>query len=383
MRTLFDLLRSARGRSFLEARGVLADPDAFLRTLRPPSNEGLNSLLGLESGSSLVYVGQQVCCDYADSVTRKLLAARDLAGSDGIGAGVLWHDMDRAGSDDLSMRIVLPLGGERTSIRLAPRSLREREPRFIEVERAGVEEALRRIGAWIGQGLPKERRADARSKLSRLGEALLATRIETLADVNHALTSFLLREHLSFEAPSALVSEVAGRHLLTETINDCLGSIDDFIAVINEAIGDLIANEVDPQVHPLAPDYLPLRYSCPRDGSRLRLAREASGQAQFAVGTCRCGAAYRFHLGGPSISLGELESTGRWSPDISLPTYLNDLASGVVAGRSSALYGLVLNQALRRVLGRRPIPAFVPTESTDTDAMRDPSGSLLYEYLAG
>jgi hypothetical protein len=278
---------------------------------------------------------------------------------------------------------MLPLGRDRTSIRLAPRSLREREPRFIEVERADVEEALRRIGAWIGQGLPKERRAEARSKLSRLGEALLGARIETLADVNQALASFLLREQLSFEAPSALVSEVAERRLLTETINDCLGSIDDFIAVINEAIEDLIAHDVDPQVRPLPPDYLPLRYSCPRDGSRLRLTREVSGGEQFAVSTCSCGVAYRFLLGGYSISLGELESTGRWSPDISLPTYLNDLASGMIAGRSSALYGLVLNEALRRVLGRRPIPALVPAEPPDTDPIRHPSGSLLYEYLAG
>jgi hypothetical protein len=55
----------------------------------------------------------------------------------------------------------------------------------------------------------------------------------------------------------------------------------------------------------------------------------------------------------------------------------------MVAGRSSALYGLVLNEALRRVLGRRPIPALVPAEPSDTDAMRNQSGSLLYEYLAG
>jgi hypothetical protein len=383
MRSLHDLLRSVRGRSFLEARGVLTDPDSFKGLLRPPPNDGLNSLLGLESGSVLVYVGQQVCCDYPGSVTRKLLAARDLTSGDGVAAGLLWHDMDRAGSEELGMRIVLPLGGDRTSIRLAPRSQREREPRFIEVEGADVSEAIRRIGAWIGQGLPKERRAEARAKVSRLGEALLDARVDTLADLSHALSSFLLREQLSFEAPSAFVSEVTGRHLLTESINDCLGCIDDFIAVTNEAIEDLIANEVDPQVRPLSSDYLPLHYSCPSDGSRLRLTREANGRDQFAVSTCRCGASYRFHLGGGPVSLGELESTGRWSPDISLPIHLSELASGMVAGRSSALYGLVLNQGLRRALGREPIPALVPAEHPDTDAAGQPPDTLLYEYLAG
>jgi hypothetical protein len=383
MRSLSDLLRSADGRSFLEARGVLADPSAFLELLRPPAHEGLNLLLGLGSESTLVYVGQQVCCDYPNSVKRKFIAARDLIGHDGHRAGILWHDMDRTGSDELAMRILLPLGGERTSIRLASRSLREREPRFIEVERDDLEEVLRRIGAWIGQGLPKERRRAARSRLSGLAEALLGVRVESLAEANRALASLLLRDHLSFDPPSAFVSELAERSLLTGTINDCLASIDDFIAVLNDVIDELIAHDVDPLIRALPSDYLPLHYSCSRDGSRLRLTREHRGTDQFAVGTCHCGVTYRFHLGSRSPSLGELESTDRWSPDISLPIHLNDLASGFVAGRSSALYGLALNEVLTRVLGRRPIPALVPPEPSNMDTNQHGAGSLLYDYLAG
>src|SRR5918996_6401185 len=123
MHSLSDLLRSADGHSFLEARGVFADPRAFLEGLRPPADDRLNQLLELPAGSALVYVGQQVCCDIPNSVKRKFLAASDLARQGGH-AGVLWHDMDRAGSDELAMRIFLPLGGDRTSIRLVPRSLR-------------------------------------------------------------------------------------------------------------------------------------------------------------------------------------------------------------------------------------------------------------------
>jgi hypothetical protein len=382
MLSLSDLLRSVDGQSFLEARGVFADPGAFLESLREPVDDRLSRLLELPSGAGLVYVGQQACCDYHDSVTRKFLAARDLTRQGRHASAVLWHDMDRAGSDELAMRIQLPLGGEQTSIRLVPRSLREREPRFIEVGRGDLEEVLRRIEAWIGQGLPKERRPAARARLSLLSERLLEAPVETLAEANRALASWLLREHLSFEAPSAFVSELAERHLLTEAINDCLANIDDFIAVVNEAIDELIAEDVDPKVRPLRPDYLPLRYSCPRDGSRFPLAGERRGADRFAVGTCGCGATYRFHLGGPSPSLGELDSTDRWSPDVSLPIYLNDLAAGLVAGPSSGLYGLVLNAALRRALGRRPIPALIPTEPPTGDGDRDAPGSLLYEYLA-
>lgn len=382
MLSLSDLLRSVEGRSFLEARGVFADPGAFLESIRQPVDDRLNRLLGLPPGAVLVYVGQQACCDSSNSVTRKFLAARDLARQGRHAAGVLWHDMDRTGSDELAMRILLPLGAKETSIRLVPRSLREREPRFIEVDRGDLEEVLRRVGAWIGQGLPKERRPVARERLLRLSERLLEARVTTLAQANRALASWLLREHLSFDPPSAFISELAGRRLLTEAINDCLASIDDFIVAVNEAIDELIAEDVDPKVRPLRPDYLPLRYSCPRDGSRFPLAREQRGADRFAVGTCGCGATYRFHLGGASPSLGELDSTDRWSPDISLPIYLNDLAGGFVAGRSSGLYGLVLNAALSRVLGRRPIPALVPPEPPTGEGDQHAPGSLLYEYLA-
>lgn len=47
---------------------------------------------------------------------------------------------------------------------------------------------------------------------------------------------------------------------------------------------------------------------------------------------------------------------------MTLPVYLNAYVSGVVAGRSTALYGLVLDEVLRKVLGSRPIPMMVPPQ---------------------
>jgi hypothetical protein len=98
---------------------------------------------------------------------------------------------------------------------------------------------------------------------------------------------------------------------------------------------------------------------------------------------CSCGARRRFHLGGRELSLGELEATGRWSPDVTLPVYLNDLAGGVVVGRSSALYGLVLDDVLERVLGRSPIPMLVPEDLAAVLAEEPAVDSVLYDYLVG
>jgi hypothetical protein len=78
--------------------------------------------------------------------------------------------------------------------------------------------------------------------------------------------------------------------------------------------------------------------------------------------------------------LAEMVATGRWSPDVCLPLYLNDLTSGWVAGRSTALYTLVLHEVQRRVLGKRPVPVLVPPALVDR---RSNEARLVYDYLAG
>jgi hypothetical protein len=93
--------------------------------------------------------------------------------------------------------------------------------------------------------------------------------------------------------------------------------------------------------------------------------RERRGRDLFAVATCRCGQNYAFHLGSGRAMLAELAATGRWSIDVSMPVHHNDLASGWIVGRSTALYGLVFNEVLSRVLGRTPIPMLAPAELAD------------------
>jgi hypothetical protein len=93
--------------------------------------------------------------------------------------------------------------------------------------------------------------------------------------------------------------------------------------------------------------------------------------------------AYRFHLGQDRLSMAEIVPTQRWSPDVTLPLLMKGYVSGLVAGRSSALYGLVLNEVLTRVWGERPVPMLVPERCKARADAPEQVDSLLYTYLTG
>lgn len=103
----------------------------------------------------------------------------------------------------------------------------------------------------------------------------------------------------------------------------------DFIAVFNESVASLTAMGINPQVGPLADDYLPLYYSCDADGKRLRLRHLLVGTDHFAITRCACGADYSFPLGGSTLSVAALAQTQRWSPDVSVTLLQNDLLVGL------------------------------------------------------
>jgi hypothetical protein len=374
VRGLADLLASAAGRAFLESRGVALERAAFVERVRPPARGGLVDLLGLEPGRAPVYVAHQTHVDFRRSVVSKLRAARDLDG-DPVTSVMLWLDTDRIGSDKASTTVTWP-SGEDGAFRLVPYRLRNLESRFAPVDSERLDALVAQLGLWAGDG--------AEERLRRLAAAVVEGAPATLAEATRALASFLLREQLAFSPPSAFVSTLVARGLLSATLADALGALDDVVRVFNGAVADLVAADVDPQVHPLGDDYLPLNYSCEACGARRRLRHERRGADHFAALDCSCGESRRFHLGrGTELSLGELAPTGRWSTDVTLPVYVNDLASGLVAGRSSALYGLVLDEVLEKALGRSPIPMLVP-EDLAAELRAEPEvDSVLYDYLVG
>jgi hypothetical protein len=375
MRTLADLLASSEGRALLEGRRVFTSAEAFVERLEPPANDGLIRLLRLDPKALPVYAAHQIKADYPESVTAKLRTARELdRGYREVAGTLVWLDLDRAGADRLTTAIHLRGRSGTLRIRLSSRRHDDKEVRFVPVERSQLEEAVRKLGAWA-----RQQGTQAAERQGRLGAALLGSVPTTLRDTNLAVTSFLLRDHLGWEAPSVLVSTLAGDGLLTGLIDEVVNRIDDVITVWGAAVESLAADDIDPQVRVLTTDYLPLHYSCDRDGRRCSLRHQRRGAEHLAITTCVCGAEYEFPLGTTSLSIAGLAATGRWSPDVTLPIYLNDLASGVVAGRSSALYGLVLNEVVEKVLGRPSIPILVPSELS---AAQSDADTLLQEYLA-
>jgi hypothetical protein len=369
MRSLADLMAASDGRAFLRERGVALSVDEFVDRLRSPARDGLREAAAPEKP---VYTAHQVQCDYAASVTSKLRALGEVGGRQGVAAIALWLDMDRSGSNKLSTSIVWPEGG---SVRLAPQRFKEREPRFIPVDRARLEDVAAQLEAWARSvgAAPERHRA--------LVVALLEDDVRTLAEASLRLTTTLLREHLGLDVGSTLVSDLAAGGLLTPGIDAVLADLDGFVSVFNASVDALVAADVDPQVRHLPEGYLPLRYSCATCGARCALVHRRHGAEHLAEATCRsCGTEHRFHLGTATPSAAEVMATARWSTDVTLPAYLNDLVSGVVVGRSSALYGLILNEVVAKILGSAPVPMLVPPDLGEVLG-EDPTGSLVHEYL--
>ncbi len=140
---------------------------------------------------------------------------------------------------------------------------------------------------------------------------------------------------------------------------------------------------INPQVKPLPDHYLPLFFSCQVDNRRLRLYHHLDNNDHYAVSRCKCGQEYSFYLGQNTLSIAEIVQTNKWSPDVCFPIFFNDLVSGFVAGKSSALYLIVMNAVLRKVLAKTPVPILVPV---NLELKRDSSlqfDSLIHRYIAG
>jgi hypothetical protein len=124
-----------------------------------------------------------------------------------------------------------------------------------------------------------------------------------------------------------------------------------------------------------------LFYSCDQDDLRFRLHHIIEGDEHIAIGACGSQHIHKFYLGKDTLSIDSLAQTGRWSPDVFLPGFFNDMVSGFVAGRSSAIYLIVLNAVLRQVLGKSPVPVLVPESLAEPNNSPDQIDSLIYSYF--
>lgn len=372
---LAGLLGTAHGRALLREQGLFLSAADFVDALAEPVSP---SRLG-PPATRIVYTPHQLYADYPWSVVVKLQALAALPRRPNLALVAVWMDTDRCGADRYAVRMGWPHGDRVTTIRVSPHAYDGIETRFAPIHVPTLNHAFTTLGENVGQ-LPRDRRAAAASRLRELHAVVEAGRPATLAELNFVITQVLLTRGLAIDLPPLLLSDVLGDPGLIAQVTQFTNRLDEVVAVFNEAVRGLRGLGIDPQVKELPADYFPLRFSCPADGRRLRLHREHRGGVTIATSTCHCGKRYEFVLGHGSAELAEIIATGRWSPDVCLLLHLNDLTSGWVAGRSTALYTLVLHEVQRRVLGKRPVPVLVPPALVDR---RSNEARLVYDFLAG
>ncbi len=380
MQTLADLLNSAEGLSFLESEGVYVEQQGFKDRLRRPVKPNLADDFHTDN-TKLICSGQQIYVDYQQSVLSKIEVLRHMEGEKDLFPFFIWVDTDRSGSDSLVTKLAWPGPSKKGPITILPPGTREVETRFAAIDSSQLSSAIARLETHLRQS--GEKKEGAKDKYLQLRPFFTNGHSETLSEFNLRLTNFLLTQVLGFTPRSVTLSGLLDKEYILDEVSLFVDRVGDVVQVFNEARGSLAEKGIDPQVRPLDEGYLPLFYSCDVDDTRLRLYHYVDGTDHFAVGACKCGQDYRFFLGSGRLSIAEITETDRWSPDVCFPIFFNDLVSGFVAGKSSAIYLIVLNQVLRQVLDKTPVPILVP-KSLGMNGSEPPQiDSLIYRYFAG
>lgn len=374
MRLLKDLLNSREGKQFLQLKGVYTDSKDFKAHLNPPVLPGLRQ--PLRSDNALpIYSGQQLYVDYRQSVLAKVYALQEFNREAEIDAFFIWLDTDRSGSDKLITKFKWPTNQK--GIRFVSDKTDAIEIRYVQMNAIKLQKAFDQLRSFVLED--KQDRERKLLRLSKLRESVISQQPETLSAFNYQLTEFLFRHQFGYFPRSLLMSDLLSKDLFIEQANDFLNQRLAVLHEFNSAIQELEQEGIAPQVSLLDEDYLPFHYTCPHDYRRLRLVHEKHDTSHFATAICKCGEVYHFHLGENLLSIEQIAATRHWSLDVCLPIFINDFVSGYVAGKSSALYGIVLNRVLEKALGKRPVPIYVPS-SLEQDCV-DTADSLIYSYF--
>jgi hypothetical protein len=378
MKTLKDLTTTVAGLRFLESEGVFTDQQDFKARLKKPVKPDLADELG--TNKKLVCSGQQVYVDYQQSVLSKIELLQEMEQDENLFPFFLWVDTDRSGSDNLITKLAWPEASKKGPVTILPPRSREIEARFVCLDRSQLTSAADKLETHLRQA--EEHVEGAKERYEQLRDIFTDRTPDALSQFNLRLTDFLLNNVFGYMPRSVMLSDLLRKEGFLEEIDLFVSHIADVVKLFNWGVERLAAQGIDPQVRPLPEHYLPLFFSCEVDDTRLRLHHHVDGEDHFAVTGCKCGQEYRFYLGRRELSVAEITRTDRWSPDVCFPIFVNDLVSGYVAGKSSAIYLMVMNQVLRYTLNKEAVPIMVPNGLAMTESNRAQFDSLIYRYLA-
>ncbi|MEA2690367.1 MAG: hypothetical protein QOD51_2974, partial [Candidatus Eremiobacteraeota bacterium] len=183
-------------------------------------------------------------------------------------------------------------------------------------------------------------------------------RARNAAEFNATWSARTFRE-LGFRTPLLSLSELLAHDAVLPSVADTLALFVQHNALVTESIADVLRLDTDRTI-PFAekePGHVPLALAGARDGVRRPMRAERRGTDWWLVTR---GGDEAFNVGrGDASALEEMLRSvrGRWSPDVFVPIFLFRLgAAGIVSGRGSIRYSLVVAHVMRRLFGEAHAP---------------------------
>lgn len=313
------------------------------------------------------FAGQQPYVDYYPAVLAKLDALESCGGASFYGFG----DYAPFGSDPWMARtqvpsVSVPDGVLRLHFYRAMSNHRGKDLRFVpppdSAAIAAVAEKLKGMITHTARCLPQEfPRREAFARLRTLLEEYEEARCRARnAGEFNSIWSARVFHRLGFRLPLVLLSELLSHHELLPSIAGTLAAFikhnDLFIESVNEALEFDDGKNLN--FGAKAPGHVPLALADARSGVRRRLRLKRSGADWLLIGTSETEEV--FNVG--RADAGALEEllrglSGRWSLDVFAPIFLFRLGvAGIINGRGSIRYSLVLAHVIERLFGERHVP---------------------------
>lgn len=352
--TFVDVVRSMPSNAVL-ARAVQDSANDFADAA------GIARTVALDDGP-IAFGGQQPYVDYYPAVPVKLDALESCGGS----SFYAFADYAPLGSDLWMNRTKLPsLSSANGVLQLSfCRSLRGwegRDLRFVPApdweHLAHVAEKLKGVITEAARQVPFAKSA-AYARLRELMTFYEASRVRarSLGEFNSFVSARLFR-HLGFTLPIVSLSALLARDELLPSIGETLAVFIREHALVVDAVAEAMAHDGGGELHFTRKEigHVPLAITSAEDGVRRGVRLVMQGDDHLLVAgneTFNTGRADAESLAALLVQL-----RGRWSLDIFAPLFLFRLGiAGIVNGRGSVRYSLVLGHVMQRLFGERHVP---------------------------
>jgi hypothetical protein len=368
-------------RTFISSVQAMPPNAALARAVRASANDfadaaGIARPLMVDEGP-IAFAGQQPYVDYYPAVPVKLDALAACGGA----SFYAFADYAPLGSDPWMSRTELPSvaavdGVLRLAFVRSSRAWQGRDLRFVPPPDASLLALIReKLKGMITEAARHATfaKSDAYAHLRELmaGYEEARTRAHSLGEFS-AMASARLFHRLGFSLPFVSLSDLLGRDELLPSIAETFALFIRERALVVEAVNEAMAYDDRGELHftRKESDHVPLAIADAEDGIRRAVRLVMKGEDHLLV------------AGGETFNAGRADAAslvallrqlhGRWSLDVFAPLFLFRLGvAGIVNGRGSIRYSLVLGHVMQRLFGERHPPNLLCSTAPA------PSGSLI------